>query len=181
MGRKCTVCSLPNRDEIDNLLASHALSFRAISRQYELSKDAVRRHVRGLGAEEESHIAKRLRQAYDDEEFRHALDLVRQFKAINAAALAILREARQQQRPTTALQAIDWVQRQLELQLKVAGDLDERPQINILMHPEYIEARTLIVRALEPFPEAREAVVRALEVEENGVAFGKGHDHDPAG
>jgi hypothetical protein len=170
VGRKCSVCMHPSRDQIDELLASHALSFRAIGRQYGLSKDAVRRHVRGRGDDEESHIARRLQKAYDEEEFRHAVDLVRQFKAINAAALAILKEAREQKRNTTALLAIDRVQRQLELQFKVAGDLDERPVLNILAHPEYIQVRTLIVEALQPFPQARYAVVRALEAGGNGRA-----------
>ena len=35
-------------------------------------------------------------------------------------------------------------------------------QINLLVNPQWIELRTVIINALEPYPEAREAVVRAI-------------------
>lgn len=50
----------------------------------------------------------------------------------------------------------------MELSSKVRGIINDQPQINILVNPQWIELRTLIIKALAPFPEARLAVVNAL-------------------
>jgi len=52
----------------------------------------------------------------------------------------------------------------VELMGKALDRIREAPQqqINILVMPEWVELRTLIITALEPYPEAREAVVHAI-------------------
>ena len=35
-------------------------------------------------------------------------------------------------------------------------------QVNFLVNPEWVELRTVIIKALEPYPEAKEAVVHAI-------------------
>ena len=52
----------------------------------------------------------------------------------------------------------------VELMGKALDRIRDAPQqqINILVHPEWVELRTLIITALEPYPEAREAVVHAI-------------------
>jgi hypothetical protein len=50
----------------------------------------------------------------------------------------------------------------LELLAKLLGELDERP-VNVLLSPEWLNLRTVIVTALEPHPEARGAVLEAIE------------------
>ena len=50
------------------------------------------------------------------------------------------------------------------------GELNEGTVINIHMHPEWIELRTVIVAALEPHADARRAVLRALQGMGNGAA-----------
>jgi hypothetical protein len=49
------------------------------------------------------------------------------------------------------------------------GELDEHP-VNVLISPEWLELRAVIVTALEPHPEARGAVLGALEGAGNGRA-----------
>jgi hypothetical protein len=51
---------------------------------------------------------------------------------------------------------------------KLLGELDERPVVNLTLSPEWLELRAVIIGALEPHPEAREAVVRAIEGAGNG-------------
>jgi len=162
MSRTCTICTHAQRDEIEAALVNRASSYRDIARQYSTSKDAISRHVNT------GHIAERLLKARGEEDVRGALDVTRQLKAINSVAAGILREARDAGDPGIALRAIDRIHRQLELQAKLLGDLDERPVINLTLNPEYVEARTLIVLALGPYPEAKDAVVRALESGSNG-------------
>lgn len=49
-----------------------------------------------------------------------------------------------------------------ELLAKLAGLLDDRPQINVLVAPEWLRLRAELVAALEPFPDARQAVAARL-------------------
>jgi hypothetical protein len=162
MGRTCTVCSHKSRDEIELILVNRSSSYRDIARRFAVSKDAVSRHVN------QGHIAERLLKVRDEEDVRSALDVTQQLKTINADAVGILRAARDGDDPGTALRAIDRIHRQLELQAKLLGDLDERPVINVLLSAEWIELRAVIVGALSAHPDAREAVMHALEGASNG-------------
>jgi len=60
------------------------------------------------------------------------------------------------------LKTANILQGQLELTAKLMGELDERPQINVLVAPEWILVRTALLDALRPFPEARVAVLGRL-------------------
>ena len=91
-----------------------------------------------------------------------ALDVVAQLKAINEASLAILSEARGRGDADTTLKAVDRIQRQIELQAKLIGELDERPQVNVLVAPEWLTVRSALLEALGPYPEARQAVAGRL-------------------
>ncbi len=155
MSRACTVCTHSDRRTIDAALARGDV-MRQLAALNRVSEDALARH-------KTDHLPVALVKAQEQEDVRNAIDVVQQLKAINGATLAILHEARQQRDPDTALKAIDRIQRQIELQAKLLGDLDERPVVNVLISPEWLELRTVIVGALEPHPEARDAVVRALE------------------
>jgi hypothetical protein len=68
----------------------------------------------------------------------------------------------------TALAAISQARGNLELLGKLAGELDERPVVNLNVSPEWMELRTVIVGALDAHPQARGAVLSALEGAGNG-------------
>lgn len=128
---------------------------RRIATQHGLSEAAVRRHAA-------EHLPVALVTAAGAKEVRQALDVLQQLKTINAAALTVLRDARAAQDGDLALKAVDRIQRQIELQAKLLGDLDERPVINVLVTPEWQQLRGQLVAALAPFPEARVAVAAVL-------------------
>jgi hypothetical protein len=67
-----------------------------------------------------------------------------------------------------ALSAIREARGNLELLAKLLGELDERPMLNLNISPEWLELRAVIVEALEPYSEARGAVLSALEGAGNG-------------
>jgi hypothetical protein len=60
------------------------------------------------------------------------------------------------------------LQPQIELLAKLIGELDERPQVNILVSPEWIAVRAALLEALTPHPEARAAVAGCLLQLEGG-------------
>jgi hypothetical protein len=101
--------------------------------------------------------------AQEAEDVREALDVIKQLKAINAASLHILKEAREQGKQGTALAAIDRIHKQIELQAKLLGELDDGPRVNILISTEWLQLRATIITALSRHPQARESVLRAVE------------------
>lgn len=156
MPRACTICGHAERAAIDAALAS-GTAYRAITRQFVVSKDAVARHAR-------EHIAQSVAQSHAAKSESAALDVVAQLKVVNAITLAILKEARDRHDGDLALKAIDRFQRQWELQAKLLGDLDERAhvEVNVVMSQQWRDLRATILDALALYPEARAAVAQAL-------------------
>ena len=154
MPRRCTVCAHPDRPTIDQMLVN-LRPFRTIADHFGLSHQAIMRH-------HDDHLPAALAKAQEQEDVRRAIDHVAQLKVINAATVAILKDARQSGDHDLALRAIDRVQKQIELQAKLIGELDDRPQVNVLVLPEWLAIRSALLAALAPYPEARAAAAKAL-------------------
>ena len=157
MPRVCSICTHVRRADIDKAVAGGA-SYRGLASLYDVSEAAIRRHIGS------NHIAPAVTEAAKVEEAAQGLDVLKQLRAINGACLAILAEARQQRDAHTALKAVDRIQRQIELQAKLLGDLDEAPtvQVAVLTSPEWVATRAALMEALRPYPDAQQAVSRAL-------------------
>lgn len=156
MPRACTICTHSERATIDTALAT-GTAYRDIARQFAVSKDALSRHAT-------EHIAQALAQSAAARSEGAALDVVAQLRTINEAALAILTGARKADDGELALKAIDRLQRQIELQAKLLGDLDERSrvEVSVVMSQQWLDLRAVILHALAPYPDARAAVAHAL-------------------
>ena len=154
MPRVCTVCAHAQLHAINKALVAGG-SLRDIARQFGVSKDAVARH-------QAEHLPKLLTEARAREEAAHALDVAAQLRTINGAALTVLRDAKNAGDGELMLKAVDRVLRQIELQAKLLGDLDDRPQVNVLVTPEWAALRSRIVAVLAPYLAARLALVAAL-------------------
>ncbi len=130
-------------------------SFRNIAEQYGTSATALFRH-------KSDHLPAVIVKDQAVREEAHALDVVKQLRDINAATLAILEDARDTHQSALALKAVDRVQKQIELQAKLLGELQDGQTVNVLVAPEWVSLRATILVALVPFPEASQAVVEAL-------------------
>lgn len=154
MPRQCTVCSHPEREAIEAALLANT-PLRTIAGQYGVSKSALLRH--------QEHLPSRLVKAQEAAEVAQADSLLTQVKWLQARALLILEKAEAAGELKTALAAIREVRATLELLAKLLGELQQEGSVNVYVNPEWLELRALIITALEPYPEARQAVVRALE------------------
>jgi hypothetical protein len=155
MGRSCTICLHPDRAAIDRALVS-GTSFRDLAGQWSVTKSALHRH-------KTQHLPGHLVKAQEEESIGQAIDVVRQLKAINAACLEILQTSRAEKKHSISLKAVDRIERQISLQAKLLGELQETgPTVNVLVAPEWREIKVNILAALTPFPEARSAVSKAL-------------------
>ena len=154
-GRPCTVCQHPKRDEIDKRLAIDS-NFAGISRDFAgISEDALKRH-------KEKHLPGTLAKAENIKEVVKADALLEDVKALRKKALGILESAEKAGDLKTALLGIREARSCMELLAKVEGQLKDTPQINFTLSAEWIELRTLIITALDPYPEAKEAMVLAI-------------------
>lgn len=93
-----------------------------------------------------------------------ALVVVQQLRAINSATLQVFQKARESEKHSLSLQAVDRVYKQIELQAKLLGELQDSggPTVNVLIAPEWHEVRVHVLQALTPYPDARAAVAEVL-------------------
>ena len=174
MPRRCTVCLHPKRTKVDKALVANR-TYRSIADEYGLSEAALKRHKK-------THLPARLAKAHqaaekteatrlvnhrrelEAEDNREALDIIQQLRAVNAACLEVLKRARADGQDSTLLRAVDRIHRQIEIQARLLGQIQDGQTVNVLVMPEWHELRQLIIDALRPYPEARADVVRVLKL-----------------
>ena len=154
MARPCSICSHSERLEIDRLLLGGE-PYRNIAERFKLSIGSISRH-------RDAHIAADLIKSHEIQEATRADSLLQKTEE-EAAFVREMRDcAKAEGDIELALKAVDRALKCIELYAKVQGLIQDQPQINITLKAEWIELRTLIVKALEPYPEAKQAVVDAL-------------------
>jgi hypothetical protein len=158
--RRCTICSHPERETIDEALVSGA-ALSALSAKYRVSEDALGRH-------KGNHLPAKLVMAQAAEEVAQADTMLGQVRDLQSRALTILGRAEEAGDLRTALGAIREARGNLELLAKLLGELDERPVTNILVSAEWVSVRTAMMEALGPFQQARVAVAERLSELEAG-------------
>jgi hypothetical protein len=159
MPRTCTVCGHDRRHDVELALVRRD-SYRDIARRFALSKDALGRHAK-------EHLPELLSEAHRAEEYARADDLLRQVGELQSKTLNLLLKAEEAGELRTALSAIREARGNLELLAKLRGELDERPQVNVLITPE---VQAIILEALRPYTRARLAVADALGAVEEVAA-----------
>jgi hypothetical protein len=157
MPRRCTVCEHAQVEEINAALVE-AQNIAKIAEQYNVNYHALYRH--------RDHIPAALVKAQDAQEVAKADSLLEQVTELRDKALSILDKAEQAGDLRTALQGVREARGCLELLARLQGELQEQATVNILINPQWLSLRTVILKALDGYPEARQAVARALrEVE----------------
>ena len=154
MPRRCTICTHDKRNEIDQALVERQ-AFRAIARQYGVSKDALLRH-------HDDHLPAALVKAQAAAEAAQADALLAQVVDLRDKALDVLDTAQGSADLRVALGAIREARGCVELLAKLAGQLKDAPTVNILVSAEWQGLQAVILQALEPHVAARLAVAEAL-------------------
>ncbi len=189
MPRPCTICHHPDRVLIEKAIVS-GTPLRRIAQHCSVSATSLHRHkethlskllAKAYAAEPPpdipapppkprdpaplSHALEiaHHKQDLEAQEARQALDVVHQLRVINAASLEVLKKAREDGKHTILLRAVDRIVRQIELQAKLLGEIQEGPTVNVAIMPEWHCIRRLVADALQPYPQARVAVARALQ------------------
>jgi hypothetical protein len=113
------------------------------------NKATVSRHMRNC-------VASRVRESMKPEPTTvEGLNVVNALTTSHAKTLDILTDSLNEGDRRTALLAIRTENKQLELMAKLTGQLNEAPQLNILMNPEFMKLKSVILTTLAPYPDAR--------------------------
>lgn len=167
MPQVCTVCKNENRADIDMALLNNT-PFRNIAGQFSLSVTALHRH-------KEKHIAGSLVKAKDAKEVSDADELLKEVRDLLTKAKALMKRAEDgkgvkvDEEVRTALLGVREVRACLELLAKLRGQLNEGATVNILINPQWVTIRTVLMQALAPYPDARQAVASSLQELEAGA------------
>ena len=162
MPRRCTICTHPERDAIDRALIA-GLAFRHIAAQWGVSTGALQRH-------KADDLPAALARAKDAEDVAHGDDLLAQLRDLQATTLRLLTTAERAGKLTAAVLAVGQARQNIELLAELLNQLDRRPTLNLLIAPEWLAVRSVLLTALQPYPEARAAVAERLIALEAGDA-----------
>jgi hypothetical protein len=157
----CRICTHEDRKEIDRALVRGESMRGIVARYGTVGRMSLQRHRK-------DHLPELLAKAYEAERMAEADELLMDVRRLQERTLLMLQEAEKAGDLRTALAAVREARHNLALLAEMRGELDRRPVINILLSPEWIELRTVIVGALDAHPDARESVLRALQGGSNG-------------
>ena len=139
--------------------------YRNIAERFSLSLGALVRH-------HDDHLPEQLVKAREAEQVLQADALLREAVQIKDALKGIMARTLGAGELGQATAAGRAAFRCIETLLEVEGRLDRRPVLNLLVLPQWIEARSALLEALGPYPEARAAVAERLLGLEHGHASG---------
>ncbi len=160
MPRSCSACVHSECEAINAALVANE-PYRTIADRYGLSHQALMRH-------KAEHLPASLAKATDAKETALADDLLAQVKALRNKSISILQKAEAAGDLRTALLGIREARSCIELLAEMEGEINRNPTINILVAPEWLAVRTVLLKALQSHPEARQAVAAALTGVERG-------------
>ncbi len=154
MPRKCSICSHDKAEVIDAAIVAGG-SYRDIALQFGVTAGSLGRHVK-------NHLVKTLAAAREAEQVANGNDLLDQVEDLRQQAQQIKDRAETEGDLKTALSGIRELVRIVELLARLRGELDTRPVVNVLLSPQWVEVRAVLLDALAPFPEARTSAAAAL-------------------
>ncbi|MBF0627846.1 MAG: hypothetical protein HQL91_06460 [Magnetococcales bacterium] len=154
MARPCSVCTHKARNAIDKGLVAGE-PFRALERQFGVSRDALRRH-------KGEHIPAVIAQAQKAVEVARGDSLLEHLETLRKDANTIKKKAEEAKSYGAAIMAIRESVRILELMAKLQGELQEGHTVNVLVTPEWVSLRQTILETLDPFPEAKQLLLKEL-------------------
>jgi len=160
--RTCTVCTHKDVEEINKRLVAGE-PYRSIARLFEASESAVYRH-------KESHIPESLLKSDNIDDTLNANSLTHQIESIREKIKALLGKAEKADNLRDVHNFVGDTLKQIELEAKLLHQIQEHQvnlnlgvqQFNINTDPEWAVLRTAIIQALEPFAEARAAILAAI-------------------
>lgn len=158
MARPCTVCQHPEREDVDRAIVADTPHAQVADR-FGLSRQAVTRH-------RENHLSPALQRVHEEREVARAKDLLGRLEGMVDRLERFTQEAEASGKGSQFLGGMRELRATVELLGKATGELDSGGTtvnvVNLTQSAEWLEVQATMLRALAPYPEARQAVARAL-------------------
>ena len=160
MPRVCTICGLENIDEIDRRARIES-NIDKISKEFSISYQALYRHIQN------NHHIRAVTVIPTASELATSEDILREITDHHKEATRLKELAETKGDLKTALLGLDKALKCLELITNIHGLVREQTinvntQVNILQSSEWVELRSRILDAIEPYPEAKKALISSL-------------------
>ncbi|MBT9156733.1 MAG: hypothetical protein DDT37_01721 [Firmicutes bacterium] len=154
MPQTCSVCKHSRLDEINAALVAGGTLWN-IAEKFLLTMSSLYRH--------KQHMPAGLIKAKEAKEVAKADTLLEQVCSLRDMAIDILRQAEKDGDLRTALLGVKEARACLELLAKLQGELSQADIVNVLIAPQWLSLRTVILRELESYPEAKVRLAEALK------------------
>ena len=155
---RCKCGQHPDHLDLDKAYLRKELTLQEYADRVGCHKTSVERHVKG-------HLPDALLAAKDIAVVANGDTLLSQLQEARARTLSLLDKAEDAQDTKVYGPPVGYL-REIREQLKFIAELEGRiasqPTINLTVSTEWIELRTVIISALDPYPQAKEAVVHAI-------------------
>ena len=191
MTKSCTLCRDPRRNEIDKRLLNMEISkesFRQLSSTYLIHESSLRRHKKNCLGPELIKVQQAVKEAKAEAlaevkakakaktvadigseakvgmaaRLENASCFLDQIKEVRTKAANLLDQAEASMDLKAAGTFLKELREQIRLMAELEGKLAAQPQVTIINNPEWIEIRTIILQSLDPYPEAKEAMIVAI-------------------
>lgn len=153
----CSVCASADRPAIDEALVA-SRPYREIAAQHALTISSLSRHRR-------SHVSEALKALQVEISVAGPRSALSRFEALYDEATAILAALKSEGNASKSLVAIQTLSGVITQIAKLTGELDERSQVqvvNLQTSAEWLQARAVILGALDKHPVAKADVIRAI-------------------
>lgn len=156
--RPCSICTSPNRAAIDAFLVE-GKTLSTIAKEFHTTKSSLSRHRRHIG--DALHSAIERKRQKEEANGDHLLE---RFEYLWLKGLRLLDDAETNNSQAIAVSTIRELRGILNSIGTFSGKLPtQTTSIAVFFQdPKWIETRRNLMRALEPYPEARNAVIAAL-------------------
>lgn len=162
---KCRACSSPHQDAINQALVGR-VSYTTLEKQYGITRSALFHH-------KANHLSPALIALTKQKRLEgSARSIVDQVEDLLAEVRSMYDAARRSRNFQQALAALGKLLAALELQARITGELDERPQvtINVQQTRQWVDVRTVIFEELRSYPEVGRRIAARLRVLEGGAS-----------
>lgn len=156
MGKRCTVCTHEQTEAISMDILSGHMTLREIAEKYGLALTSIHRH--------KQHIPAQLSISHEAQKVARADGVMARIMELDQRADTIYKEAMKEDDPGLALKALKEMRETTSLIAKITGEIQAKTVTNntLIITPEWVSMRAAMLKALEPYPEARRALVAAL-------------------
>jgi hypothetical protein len=154
----CIFCCSQERVPLEKKLVAGAITQLEAAEALKCSRASVQRHMK-------NHAPNNLKYAI---EVKHvdvdgSLDVARQLMKSHADLRTIFTEALRAGDVRNALKALEVEIKQLTLSAKLVGLYSDAPQVAIMMSPEFVRLKQVIVKSLAEYPDALPAVSARID------------------